>query len=167
MQPDEIDRRLAGLRARLDAANADYDIIEHQSTYMSAEDGVTHGLGTLEQMAPTFILKTKQGYVAAIISGATRLVYKQIKRELRLKDVSLASPDTVLQVTGSEVGTVSLIVDAFASDPAIPTLVDRRLLELGVGYGGCGVPRHTLRIDIGDLVRITGARVFDFTKPKS
>lgn len=160
MQKEEIERRLHALRALLDAHGADYNILPHAVTYHSAEDGVVHGMGTLEEMAPTFILKTEQGFLAAIISGAARMSYKKIKKALGLRDVSLTDADTVRQVTGSEVGSVSLV------QTELPTILDERLVQIGVGYGGCGVPRHTLRINVDDLVRITHARVFDFTKPK-
>lgn len=161
MESDEVIRRLDVLRATLDTAGADYEILPHAITYHSAEDGVAHGVGSLAEMAPTFILRTKRGFIAAIISGATRMSYKKIKKQLWLRDISMADPQTVLEETGAEVGYVSLI------QPSINTIVDERLLQTGEGYGGCGVPNHTLRIKVDDLVRITGAEVFDFTEPKS
>lgn len=139
MEPDEVIRRLDVLRAKLDTAGAEYEILPHATTYHSAEDGVAHGVGSLAEMAPTFILRTKRG----------------------LRDVSMADPQTVLEETGAEVGYVSQI------QPDIATIVDERLLQTGECYGGCGVPKHTLRIKVADLVRITGAKVFDFTEPKS
>ncbi|MBI4769657.1 MAG: YbaK/EbsC family protein [Chloroflexi bacterium] len=160
MTEADLRARLAALRAELDAAGAEYEIIPHSTTYAAAEDGVAHGLGALAEMAPTFILKTERGPLAAVISGATRLAYKKIKRQLGLKDVSLASPALVQELTGSEVGTVSLI------QHGLPTIVDAGLLTIGTGYGGSGVPRHTLKISIADLVRLTGAQVFDFTTGK-
>jgi prolyl-tRNA editing enzyme YbaK/EbsC (Cys-tRNA(Pro) deacylase) len=36
-------------------------------------------------MAPTLILQSEKGYLAAIIPGDRRLVYKKIKKELGLK----------------------------------------------------------------------------------
>ncbi|MBI5713012.1 MAG: hypothetical protein HZC38_06245, partial [Chloroflexi bacterium] len=105
----EHQRRLDQLKSQLDAEHIRYRILPHETTYASAEDGVTHGVGTLAEMAPTLILKTEKGFLAAIISGATRIVYKKIKKQLGLKDVSLAMPDVVLHLTGSHVGTVSLV----------------------------------------------------------
>jgi prolyl-tRNA editing enzyme YbaK/EbsC (Cys-tRNA(Pro) deacylase) len=48
----------------------------------------------------------------------------------------------------------------------IPTIVDSRLTQAPAVYGGCGVPHHTLRINPLDLIRVTEARVFDFTEAK-
>jgi prolyl-tRNA editing enzyme YbaK/EbsC (Cys-tRNA(Pro) deacylase) len=33
-------------------------------------------------------------------------------------------------------------------------------------YGGTGVPNNTLRIHSKDLIKLTQAQVFDFSKPK-
>ncbi len=152
--------RLNALRRLLTGVEADFEIIPHEMTYVSAEDGVSHGVGTLAEMAPTFILQTERGPMAAVISGTTRLAYKKIKKRLGLRDVALASPQQVMEITGSEVGTVSLV------QPGLPTVLDARLLELEEVFGGCGVPRHTLRIRVADLVRITKAEVFDLAEDK-
>jgi prolyl-tRNA editing enzyme YbaK/EbsC (Cys-tRNA(Pro) deacylase) len=160
MAPEETEKRLQKLRAILDSAGCRYAILAHGTTVHSAEDGVERGMGRLEEMAPTFILKSEQGFLAAILSGATKLSYRKIRKKLRLSSVSLAPAESVLELTGSPVGTVSLV------QPEIPTILDDRLALLHEGYGGCGVPGHTLRIRIGDLIRINRARVFDFTEPK-
>jgi prolyl-tRNA editing enzyme YbaK/EbsC (Cys-tRNA(Pro) deacylase) len=160
MSPGEIESRLSALRAILDAAAARYEILAHGETLHSAEDGVARGMGPLEEMAPTFILKTETGFLAAIASGATRLSYRKLRRKLGLSNVSLASRESVFELTGSPVGTVSLV------QTEVPTILDERLAALKQGYGGCGVPGHTLRIEVADLIRITRARVFDFTEPK-
>jgi prolyl-tRNA editing enzyme YbaK/EbsC (Cys-tRNA(Pro) deacylase) len=152
--------RLRQLRQLLDEAQAQYEIIPHSETVSSAQDGVAQGLGTLAQMAPTFLLRSDQGWISAIVSGESRLAYKKIRKQLGLKDVALAKPDVVQQVTGSPIGTVALI------NPGLRTIVDSRLTALESVYGGCGVPRHTLRIRVQDLIAITQAQVFDFTELK-
>jgi len=159
LSPEE-QGRLNKLIALLSEAGADYEVFTHAGTVTSADEGVESGFGELSLMAPTLIVSTEKGFVAAIISGATRLSYKKIKEGLGLKNVALAKPEAALQATGSYVGTISLI------NEGMPTIVDQRLLEAGAVYGGCGVPRHTLRISVKDLVDVTRARVFDFTELK-
>ena len=153
-------KSLEELKHLLDDAGADYSILAHEETVVSAQDGVDSGFGDLRVMAPTLILKTEAGYLAAVIGGESRLSYKKIKKALGLKNISLASPQQVLEVTGAGVGAVSLV------NPGLRTILDRRLLELDHVYGGCGIPRHTLRISVRDLVNVTRAQVFDFTEMK-
>ncbi len=160
MPPLEQETLLA-MKQTLDAAGADYAILAHDVTVISAEDGVEGGFGALDDMAPTLILKTPFGYLAAILRGGTRLSYKKIKKALGVKDVSLATAEQVMQVTGAEIGTISLV------NPGLSTLIDQRVLEREVVFGGCGVACHTLRIRVTDLVAVTGAQVFDFTELKT
>ncbi len=152
--------RLNQLREALDVAHAHYTLLAHDPTIRSAQEGAEQGLGELANMAPTFILRSETGYLAAIIRGDTRLSYKKIRQKLKLKDLCLATPEQVQQVTGSEVGYVSLF------NSGIMTIVDLRLTDLDMIYGGCGVPRHTLKINPQDLIVVTRAQVFDFTELK-
>jgi len=152
--------RLRQLRETLNAANVDCALLAHDLTIRSAQERVEHGFGELANMAPTFILRSETGYLAAIIRGDTRLSYKKIKQKLKLKNLCLATPEQVRQVTGSEVGHVSLI------NAGVVTIVDSRLTELDTGYGGCGVPCYTLKINPQDLITLAQAQVFDFTEPK-
>lgn len=156
---DNVDP-LDQLRRLLDAAGVSYDVSAHQETIVSAEDGVASGRGALAETAPTLILETENGCIAAIIRGDTRLSYKKVKKALGLKNVSLARPDVVERETGAQVGSISLI------NPQLLTIIDEQLLTMPIIYGGCGISQHTLRLNPADLVRITQARVFDFTEPK-
>jgi prolyl-tRNA editing enzyme YbaK/EbsC (Cys-tRNA(Pro) deacylase) len=152
--------RLEQLKYSLEAARVDFKILAHDGTVKSAEEGAVRGFGDLKVMAPTFILRSEMGYLAAIISGETRLSYKKIKKELGLKNVSLATPEQVEQVTEARIGTVALV------NPALRTIVDSRLMKMDIVYGGCGVPDHSLRVKVDDLIRVTQAQVFDFTELK-
>lgn len=152
--------RITQLRETLAAVGVPYAIHVRDLAVQSAHDGVEQGFGGLENMAPTLILRTENGYMAAIIRGDTRISYKKIKQRLQLKDISLASPEQVQQVTGSEIGSVSLI------NSGIVTIVDSRVAGMDMIYGGCGIPRYTLQINPQDLIALTQAQVFDFTEPK-
>lgn len=150
---------LEHLKETLNTANVPYTILAHDLTIRSAQEGVEQGLGELANMAPTFILRSEGGYLAAVIRGDSRLSYKKIKRELKLKNLSLASPEQVQEVSGSEVGYVSLF------NAGLVTIIDSRLTEVDMIFGGCGVPRYTLKISPRDLIVLTQAQVFDFTEP--
>ena len=157
---DEQDR-LNKIRHILDAAQARYSILINADNVHSADDGVMKGVGQLEQIAPTFLIQSENGWICAIISGQSRLSYKKIKKQLGLKNISLANPDDAERVTGAKIGTVSLI------NPGLFTIVDNHLMTLETVYGGCGVPRHTLQICVADLLAISQAQVFEFTDLKT
>ena len=148
------------LRKTLDAAGIHYAIHVHSLAIQSAQDGVEQGFGRLANMAPTLILRSENNYLAAIVRGDTRISYKKIKRHLKLKNLSMASPEQVQQVAGAEVGYVSLI------NFGIVTIIDSRIAEMDTIYGGCGISNYTLQISPQDLIALTQAQVFDFTEPK-
>jgi prolyl-tRNA editing enzyme YbaK/EbsC (Cys-tRNA(Pro) deacylase) len=152
--------RITQLKTRLEAAGVPYAILVHAQNIASAEDGAQTGLGDLAAMAPTFILQTENGYLAAIVRGDTRLVYKKIKQKLGLKNVALAAPEQVKTLTGSEVGQVALI------NPGLPTLMDERVTQMETIYGGTGEANHTLQISPQAVAALTQAEVFDFAEVK-
>ena len=153
-------KQIDQLRQTLDVAGIRYNILAHDITVVSADEGAKRGIGSLREMAPTFILKTEKGYLAAIISGESRLLYKKIKKQLGLKDVSLATPEQVEQATRAQIGSVSLV------NVGLPTIIDSRLVGMEFVYGGCGICCHTLQIKVADLIELTKARVFEFTELK-
>lgn len=153
-------QRLAQLKTCLDQAGIAFAILVHADNISTAQDGAQTGLGTLSAMAPTFILQTEAGYLAAVIRGDTRLSYKKIKKQLGLKNISLAGPDQVKDLTGAEVGYVALV------NPGLRTIVDARVGEMEAVFGGSGAPKHTLRVAPRDLIQVTQAQVFDFTELK-
>ena len=157
---DKEAARLAHLKETLNTANVQCTILAHDVAVRSAQEGVEQGFGELANMAPTFILRSEIGYLAAVIRGDTRLSYKKIRREFKLKNLCLAPPDEVQQVTGSEVGYVSLL------NAGVTTIIDSRLTDVDIIFGGCGVPHHTLKINPHDLIALAQAHVFDFTEPK-
>jgi Cys-tRNA(Pro)/Cys-tRNA(Cys) deacylase len=157
---DKEAARLDHLKDTLNTANVPYTILAQDLTIRSAQEGVKQGLGELANMAPTFILRSEIGYFAAVIRGDRRLSYKKIRRELKLRKLCLASSEQVQQVTGSEVGCVSLY------NASVATIIDSRLTEVDTIFGGCGVPCYTLKINPRDLIVLTQAHVFDFTEPK-
>lgn len=160
ISPDQEPVQLSRLKETLDAAGVHYVIHAHSLAIQSAQDGVEQGFGRLANMAPTLILRSENNYLAAIVRGDTRVSYKKIKRYLKLKNLSLASPEQVQQVTGSEIGYVSLI------NSGVATIIDSRVAEMDTIYGGCGIPNYTLQLNPQDLIAIVQAQVFDFTEPK-
>lgn len=152
------------LQSKLDSClkekNADYFIYTDNFNIASAAEGAKHYGITLAETTPTLILKTKDKYYAAIICGNTKLSFKKLKQALNIKDISMADPPTVLTITGANVGEVSLV------NQGLDTLIDSNVLHNKNCYGGSGIPQVTLRINTQDLIRITNARVLDFTEPR-
>jgi len=153
--------KLETLKSILDNAKAEYSIFTHDVSFTSAESGAKHFGISLAETTPTIILKAKDGYFAAIICGNTRISFKKLKQALGVSDISMADPQTVFNVTGAKIGEVSLV------NSGLPTLIDHNVLKNENCYGGCGVPKTTLRINAHDLVKVTNAQILDFADVRS
>jgi prolyl-tRNA editing enzyme YbaK/EbsC (Cys-tRNA(Pro) deacylase) len=73
------------------------------------------------------------------------------------KRVRLASPEEVRSISGYEVGAMP----PFGHRQPLPTLLDRRVLDLPVVYAGGGDENAMLRLDPRDIARFTSAGVMD------
>ena len=133
----------------LEAQNIDYEILQHSKQINTAQEGAEYfGIPT-GQTAPTLILKTEKGFYALILSGDHgRVDLEAIKALLQVQEIRLAKPKEVEQVTGSGIGSVSLI------NPGLPTILDEKLSRYPFIYGGTGVPQTTLKIQPQDIAKL-------------
>jgi prolyl-tRNA editing enzyme YbaK/EbsC (Cys-tRNA(Pro) deacylase) len=133
----------------LDEYNADYEIIKHTKQINTAQEGAEYFGIEIGQTAPTLILKTEKGFFSLIISGDYgRVNFDTLKEKLSAEQMKLASPKEVEKVTGSKVGSVSLI------NFELPTILDHQLTRFEYVYGGTGIPQTTLKIRPSDLEKI-------------
>ncbi len=124
----------------------DYDVLEHESPIRTAEEGARYFGIEPGQTAPALILKADDDYLCLIISGDRgRVEMEQLARQLSRKQVKLASPADVQQLTGYKVGSVPVV------GLSLPCVLDRWLLRYSHVYGGTGDPLSTLKIDPRDL----------------
>jgi len=117
-----------------------------------------------EKIVKTIVFEGKKGggqVALAIVTGEARVDRARVAAVLNLPTLKLASPETVLRTTGFAVGGVPPV----AHLSAVPVVVDRRVLDHDLVYGGGGDEDHMLEIAPGDIVRLTNAVVADVTMP--
>jgi len=73
------------------------------------------------------------------------------------KKVKLADSDTVLQVSGYEVGAMP----PFGHRQRLNTVIDRRVLDIPSAYAGGGAENVLLQLKPQDILQVTGATVLD------
>jgi Cys-tRNA(Pro) deacylase len=93
----------------------------------------------------------------AIAPGDIRIATAKVASALGLTQLKLASPDIVLQATGYAVGGVPPVGHA----TRLPLVIDERVLQYDIVFGGGGDEHHMLRISPRDILRLTGAVVAD------
>ncbi|KQL44627.1 prolyl-tRNA synthetase [Brevibacillus choshinensis] len=135
---------MTSLQELLTTKNVPFEILEHPQLIRTAQDGADYFGIELGQTAPTLVLETENGYVAAILTGDRgRLDFQSVAVTLSCQEVKLANPKQVEAITGFRIGTVPL-VGLF-----LPCLFDRRLFRYSAIYGGTGEAGSTLKISPG------------------
>lgn len=94
-----------------------------------------------------------------IAAGTNRVDYRALADTFGVnrKEVRMASFDEVLEITGYPAGGVP----PFGHREALPTYVDRSVLDNEVVFGGGGDDGTMLRIGVEELLRVTDAKIVD------
>jgi prolyl-tRNA editing enzyme YbaK/EbsC (Cys-tRNA(Pro) deacylase) len=96
----------------------------------------------------------------AIVPGDARVSRQKVSEALGVRQLKLASPETVLKATGYRAGGVPPVCHL----GPVSVALDRRVFEHSVVFGGGGDEWHMLRITPHDIQRLTGAVVADLVE---
>ena len=113
------------------------------------------------QMVKTLIFTTGSGEHALVMLGGDKsAISGRLKKALGSRNIKLADPDRVKEITGYEVGSIPPF---HWQPPGFCSIVDACLMEeeaLGVGAGVWG---QEIMITPEDLAAVTGAEVVDLS----
>ncbi len=123
---------------------------------------VAHALGFAEaQMVKTLIFVTGTREHSLIMLGGDKSVISgRLKRALGSRNIKLAAPNTVKNVTGYEIGSIPPF---HWQPPGFRSIVDACLMDEEVLGVGTGVWGEEIMITPEDLVAAVGAEVVDLS----
>ncbi len=110
-----------------------------------------------EQVIKTLLFLVDGRPVIYITNGPDKVDKRVLARHFGVgrKKVKLADGETVRRLTGYPPGGVP----PFGHATPLPVLIDVRVLDLPVVYGGGGDDRTMLRVAPAEIVRVTGATI--------
>lgn len=113
----------------------------------------------VEQIIKSILFLVDEQPVLAIACGTANIGRRAIADLYGVgkKRIKLASAETVLAISGYEVGAMP----PFGHRQALATLIDQRVLETPEAYAGGGADNALLRLNPQDIVRVSGAKVLD------
>jgi Cys-tRNA(Pro) deacylase len=155
--PEPVERVSAVLRA----AAVEARIEQFDDGTPTARDAARAVGCELSQIVKTVVLVCDGAYVLALVPGDRRADEEAVAAATGTVDVRSAKADEVRRATGFEPGGVA----PFPQRAVALTLVDRSLLAHEVVWIGAGTPNHLAALPPADLVRLTGARMFDAEGP--
>jgi prolyl-tRNA editing enzyme YbaK/EbsC (Cys-tRNA(Pro) deacylase) len=134
--------------------------ILHLSVPTPSVEAAARAVGTRPERIVKSILFLVNGLpVLSISCGTANIDRRSIARLYNVgrKQVKLAEPELVQQISGYEVGAMP----PFGHLEALPTLLDQRVLEHPYVFAGGGAENALVRLNPQDILRVTGAKVTD------
>jgi len=108
----------------------------------------------------SLLFKTDNSFTLFLVSGDKRASLNKIKKNLIIKDASMASADEVKKITGFTIGGVSPIGHL----NKIPIIIDNSLERFENLYAAAGHPNCVFKIDFTNLQKITKGLVKEITE---
>lgn len=147
----------------LDERNIIYEIKTFPPETEKGATAVANALGYRErQMVKTLIFQTDKGEKALIMIGADQnAISGKLKKALGSRNISMASPDTVLETTGYVIGSIP----PFHWQPdGFRNFLDEALMSEDVLGVGAGVWGNEIIISPANLVLATNAIVMNLCR---
>ena len=103
----------------------------------------------------SLLFKTENTYTLCLVAGDKKASLNKIKKNLNIKDASMASADEVKEVTGFTIGGVSPIGHL----NKVNIYIDNSLERFAALYAAAGHPNCVFKIDFLNLQKITGGLI--------
>ena len=108
----------------------------------------------------SLLFKTDNSFTLFLVSGDKRASLNKIKKNLIIKDASMASADDVKKITGFTIGGVSPIGHL----NKIPIIIDNSLKRFENLYAAAGHPNCVFKTDFTNLQKITEGLIKEITE---
>jgi prolyl-tRNA editing enzyme YbaK/EbsC (Cys-tRNA(Pro) deacylase) len=158
----KLDEPVARLLAFVDQAGSDASIVTPPADASTVEAAAAALAVPRSRIVKSLLFESRQGDVLLVIAGGESRVDRQrLARAAGLGHLKLASPQRVLAVTGFAVGGMPPV----GHRPDLSVIVDCRVFDEPVVFGGGGRSDLLLRIRPDEIVRLTNACVADVADP--
>ena len=127
------------------------NVIILEQTARTANDAATALGCNVGAIVKSLLFKTDNSFTLFLVSGDKRASLNKIKKNLIIKDASMASADEVKNITGFTIGGVSPIGHL----NKITILIDNSLERFNFLFAAAGHPNCVFKISFTDLKKIT------------
>lgn len=155
-----MSKSLKRVEAALAAAGLAVDIRETDDSARTAE-GAAAAVGcAVDQMAKSIIFRGEgSGHVVLFLTAGSNRVDPATATAAAGQPLGKADADLIRAETGFVIGGVAPVGHL----NRIAAFFDPRLLEFDTVWAAAGTPRHVFAIAPGELLRLTGAQLAEFT----
>lgn len=147
----------------LDENSVEYKIHEHQPVHHAEEAALVRGFD-LHTGVKSLIFKIQHSagndFILVLVSGDKRVDSQKLKEILKVKNISLASPEEVLEKTGCEIGSCH----PFGNLMGMKTYMDEKILANKTVAFNAGLLTMSITLDPKELVRVVNPEICDLSK---
>jgi len=146
------------IKESLESHSVDFEVMNHEPVYTSEEAARVRGT-PLKEGAKAMVMKANKKPVLVVLAADRRIDNKRFKKQYKVKDLRMASPEEVEELTGLKIGSIP----PFGNILGLPTYVDRSLLENQRISFNAGMHTRSIIMLLRDYLETAEAQVGDFT----
>ena len=148
------------VQKKLNEFSNDLKAIVLNSSARTAQEAAESLNTEVGSIVKSLLFKTESGFVLCLVSGDKRCSLNKLKKIKNLKEISMANPQSVKEVTGFTIGGVSPIGHL----EKIEIFIDNNLKRFEKIYAAAGHPHCVYKIDFENLIKITNGTVMDIAE---
>tara|TARA_B100001540_G_scaffold172886_1_gene152688 strand:+ start:166 stop:648 length:483 start_codon:yes stop_codon:yes gene_type:complete len=148
------------VQKKLKEFDESYKVIELDSSARTAKEAAKSLKTDVGSIVKSLLFRSQNNFFLCLVSGDKRCSLNKLKKIKNLKEISMANPQSVKEVTGFTIGGVSPIGHL----EKIEIFIDNNLKRFEKIYAAAGHPHCVYKIDFENLIKITNGTVMDIAE---
>ena len=140
--------------------DASYKVMVLASSARTAQEAAESLNTDVGSIVKSLLFKSENNFILCLVSGDKRCSLNKLKKIKQLKDISMANPQSVKEVTGFTIGGVSPIGHL----REVEIFIDNNLKRFQNIYAAAGHPNCVYKVNFENLLKMTSGKVEDFTE---
>ncbi len=140
-----------------DASNKVMVLDSSARTALEAAESLNTDVGSIVK---SLLFKSENNFILCLVSGDKRCSLNKLKKIKQLKNISMANPQSVKEVTGFTIGGVSPIGHL----KEVEIFIDNNLKRFQNIYAAAGHPNCVYKVNFENLLKMTSGKVEDITE---
>ena len=148
------------VQKKLKEFDENYKVIVLDSSARTAKEAAESLKTDVGSIVKSLLFRSQNNFFLCLVSGDKRCSLNKLKKIKNFKDISMANPQSVKEVTGFTIGGVSPIGHL----KKIEIFIDNNLKRFEKIYAAAGHPHCVYKIDFENLIKITNGTVMDIAE---
>ena len=140
--------------------DASYKVMVLASSARTAQEAAESLNTDVGSIVKSLLFKSENNFILCLVSGDRRCSLNKLKKIKQQKDISMANPKSVKEVTGFTIGGVSPIGHL----KEVEIFIDNNLKRFQNIYAAAGHPNCVYKVSFENLLKMTSGKVEDFTE---